>query len=457
MGAWKEAILGGLYAGSTANQANASKDASKAQVDSVNQGIDFQRESRDIARQDLQPYSDMGKESINRLQQLAQPGGTQPAPQINWLSLNPATQGITGTYGGDRYENGRIVQNTPVSNQPSGSEYGDMREGVTLNPNYDASYQDFNRDTEFTGTVDQLDANTRFDANVQDINRDTEFRADPRRVYNDAEANVQDRFNEAADVVSDQVSARQAAKGKLGSGNTLVDLFRENTMLKEGLTQNEFGRLRRLEDRDRMNLAQDAQIFGDNQSRELQDADFNRGSELARAGLFDQNFNRDVRFNDANRLNTLANANLFNQNYGRDMAKAGFNQGAEQLREQNANNNFVRNMDVAGLNRNEIAMKDALKGADFNRNLNLVNMGQASAAGQAATTNNAGNSIANLYGQQGNAIAAGKIGSANAYTGGVNNLTSLAGLYMGIPPTATKTINTNQPMSTPQDFYKYFV
>ncbi len=429
-------IIGASTVYAAKKGSDAAKDGAKAQVEAADKGIEFQRESRDIARQDLQPYSDMGKESINRLQQLAQPGGTQPAAPINRLSLNPATQGITGTYGGDRYENGRRVQNTPVSNQPSGSEYGDMREGVTLNPNYDANYQDFNRDTEFTGTVDQLDANTRFDANVQDINRDTEFRADPRRVYNDAEANVQDRFNEAADVVSDQVSARQAAKGKLGSGNTLVDLFRENTMLKEGLTQNEFGRLRRLEDRDRMNLAQDAQIFGDNQSRELQDADFNRGSELARAGLFDQNFNRDVRFNDANRLNTLANANLFNQNYGRDMAKAGFNQGAEQLRERNANNNFARNMDLAGLNRNEIAMKDALKGADFNRNLNLVNIGQASAAGQAATTNNAGNSIANLYGQQGNAIAAGKIGSANAYAGGVNNLAGLAGLYMGIPPTS---------------------
>jgi len=331
----------------------AAKEGAKAQVEAADKGVELQRESRDIARQDLQPYSDMGKESINRLQQLAQPGGTQSAPQINRISLNPATKGITGTYGGERYENGRIVQNTTATN-PSGTEYGDMREGVTLDPNF--SYD--------------------------------------RKVYDDsAGGTVDERFNEAADVVADQVSARQAAQGKLGSGNTLVDLFRENTMLKEGLTQGRYNRLRGLEDRDRMNINQDSNLF---------------------------------------------------------------------------NNDFVRNMDVAGLNQREIAMKDGLKGAEFNRNLNLVKMGQASAAGQAATTTNAGNSIANLYGQQGNAIAAGKIGSANAYAGGVNNLAGLAGLYayydVNKKPqtTTTKTINTDQPMGLPmstpsQDFYKYFV
>ncbi len=253
---------------------DAAKDGAKAQVEAADKGIEFQRESRDIARQDLQPYSNMGKESINRLQQLAQPSDTQ-----------------------------------------------DFRAGVTLDPNF--SYD--------------------------------------RKVYDDSVGGtVDERFNEAAGVVADQVSARQAAKGKLGSGNTLVDLFRENTMLKEGLTQGRYNRLRGLEDRDRMNINQDSNMF---------------------------------------------------------------------------NNDFVRNMDVAGLNRNEIAMKDALKGADFNRNLNLVKMGQASAAGQAATTSAAGNSIADLYTQQGNATAAGKIGSANAIAGGINNLTGLAGLYMGMPKT----------------------
>lgn len=349
-------IATAALAGSTVYAANkgskAAKEGAKAQVEAADKGVEFQRESRDIARQDLQPYSDMGKESINRLQQLA--GGTQPAPQINRISLNPATKGITGTYGGDRYENGRIVQNTMASNQPSGTEYGDMREGVTLDPNF--SYD--------------------------------------RKVYDDSVGGtVDERFNEAAGVVADQVSARQAAKGKLGSGNTLMDLFRENTMLKEGLTQGRYNRLRGLEDRDRMNINQDSNMF---------------------------------------------------------------------------NNDFVRNMDVAGLNQREIAMKDGLKGADFNRNLNLVNIGQASAAGQAATTTSAGNSIANLYGQQGNAVAAGKIGSANAYAGGVNNLAGLAGLYAyydvnkkPVTTETTETINTNQPMglpiSTPQDFYKYFV
>lgn len=56
---------------------------------------------------------------------------------------------------------------------------------------------------------------------------------------------------------------------------------------------------------------------------------------------------------------------------------------------------------------------------------NAVNMGQSSAAGQANTTLSTGNAISDLYTQQGNAIAAGKVGGANARQQGVNNLINL--------------------------------
>lgn len=62
---------------------------------------------------------------------------------------------------------------------------------------------------------------------------------------------------------------------------------------------------------------------------------------------------------------------------------------------------------------------------------NAVNMGQSSAAGQANTALSTGNSIADLYTQKGNAIAAGKVGAANARQQGVNNILDLGSRLFG--------------------------
>lgn len=52
----------------------------------------------------------------------------------------------------------------------------------------------------------------------------------------------------------------------------------------------------------------------------------------------------------------------------------------------------------------------------------FVNMGQAAAAGQATATQQSGNAITDLITQQGNALASGQVGAANARAGGIQNL-----------------------------------
>lgn len=69
-----------------------------------------------------------------------------------------------------------------------------------------------------------------------------------------------------------------------------------------------------------------------------------------------------------------------------------------------------------------------------NQLLNAIQIGQSSAAGQANTALNTGNSLSDLSTQRGNALAAGQIGQANAQTGAWNSLlgagASLGGAYL---------------------------
>ena len=62
-----------------------------------------------------------------------------------------------------------------------------------------------------------------------------------------------------------------------------------------------------------------------------------------------------------------------------------------------------------------------------NQLFNAVNLGQSSAAGQANTSLQTGNSLSNLITGQANALASGTIGAANARQQGINNLLSLGG------------------------------
>ena len=534
---------------------DAAKDAARAQGQAAESGMGFARESRDMARRDLDPYNQMGLRAMNRLEQLAggsprqagrptrlgsAPPGAIPssvggrtftnAPSAALTAQPPRSTGI----GMDMYGMTPMPRPAPAPNQDSSSrsarnaamlfakrsptgadvrrgptkgaesdphaitrriprlqdlrdpgrerdtvrmqpvkekrgidgsdvwrgptkggavtetpdewylpgDDGEFRQGVRLRPQYRSNLQDFNRSGDFQGNIQDLSADTQFNpADTPQRELRTDFQADPRRVYDEASSRVDRRFQDASDVMADQVSSRAAARGKLGSGNTLQDLFRENVMLREGMEQSEFDRLRRLEDRDRMDLSQDESIFANNLARNLAATQSDRQGTALDAQIFGENFGRGVTANESNRLNELARAGMFGDNYNRAMAGADFNRQNEQLRERTFNNNFARNLDVAGLNRQETTLRDALKGADFNRNLSLVNLGQASAAGQAGHAQSTGNTVADLYTQQGNASAAGRIGSANAITGGLNNLAGIAGWYsqqQQPPPVATQ-------------------
>lgn len=59
---------------------------------------------------------------------------------------------------------------------------------------------------------------------------------------------------------------------------------------------------------------------------------------------------------------------------------------------------------------------------NVNQRFNMATMGQNAAAGQGTMTMQAGNTISDLMTQQGNALAAGQIGAANAHTQGLQSL-----------------------------------
>lgn len=67
----------------------------------------------------------------------------------------------------------------------------------------------------------------------------------------------------------------------------------------------------------------------------------------------------------------------------------------------------------------------------FNWMNQLVSNSQNAAAGQGAAIAGAGNNISDLYGQGGNALAAGGIGAANAYSQGASNVAGIAGAIIG--------------------------
>lgn len=104
----------------------------------------------------------------------------------------------------------------------------------------------------------------------------------------------------------------------------------------------------------------------------------------------------------------------------------------------------------AGSGGTEIAMAEALaplymqrQGQLFEQNFNARNQGynqlnqyianaQNAAAGQGAATAATANNVTDLLGQGGNALAAGGIGAANAYSQGASNVAGIGGMLAGL-------------------------
>lgn len=78
-------IDGGDVTGS--NAAKASKQASQTQSQALDRGIELQRETRDLARDDLAPFRQFGADQINPLLELLNPQG-----QADYLNANPLFQ-----------------------------------------------------------------------------------------------------------------------------------------------------------------------------------------------------------------------------------------------------------------------------------------------------------------------------------------------------------------------------
>ena len=125
-----------------------------------------------------------------------------------------------------------------------------------------------------------------------------------------------------------------------------------------------------------------------------------------------------------------------------------FQVASEVLSDDIAGRNAARGKLGSGETLNDLFRENALLGeslfnSDFNRRFNALNLGQASAAGQANTAVTTGANVGETLLQQGNAIAAGEVGKANAVSSGVNNLISLAGtagLFDKKAPNQTTTV-----------------
>lgn len=77
--------VAGIYGAN--KSAKAAKSAANAQAQSGAESVAFQRESRDMARADLQPFRAFGQSNIGALQQLLTPQG-----QYDYLQSNPLFQ-----------------------------------------------------------------------------------------------------------------------------------------------------------------------------------------------------------------------------------------------------------------------------------------------------------------------------------------------------------------------------
>ncbi len=69
-------------------------------------------------------------------------------------------------------------------------------------------------------------------------------------------------------------------------------------------------------------------------------------------------------------------------------------------------------------------LSERFRSSRFNELLSLATLGQSSAAGQAATGTQASRDVSNLLVGQGDVRAAGRVGSANAFATGINELGS---------------------------------
>jgi hypothetical protein len=121
-------------------------------------------------------------------------------------------------------------------------------------------------------------------------------------------------FGSASNVMARQVGANNAARGKLGSGNTLMDLFRENANLGESMKSNMYNRA----------------LTTENYKQNLTSNAFNRMSTLADTGI--------NALNNQTILGTNAVSNINNLRGGGAAAQAAGIIGSQNAKNAGMNN-----------------------------------------------------------------------------------------------------------------------
>jgi hypothetical protein len=82
--------VGGLFGGG-ADEADAARNAADAQLKSTREAIEFQEETRDLAREDLAPFRDAGESALPQLQNLV----NNPQAQLDFVQNNPFFDALT--------------------------------------------------------------------------------------------------------------------------------------------------------------------------------------------------------------------------------------------------------------------------------------------------------------------------------------------------------------------------
>jgi hypothetical protein len=295
--------MGKLWDGLTGKtQAKAANKASSDQLQATREGIDAQRQFLDTIRGDLAPYRDFGANQLPEIQNAL--AGFDS-------SINDYDNRLTGFDNRVNQFDGRVNQ--------------------------------------FDNYVDQFGGQVnRFDSQVSDLDR---FINDPTQQLNYVQNNP--FFSALANDAQNRLLNVQAARGKLGTGDTPAALQNQLMLMGNDLVQ---------------------QLIGNRQQ--------SLGNRQQSLGNYQQQL--------GNRQQSLSN---------RQQSLGNFQQG------------LGNRLGSIGLRQNAIGQRQ-----------NFATMGQNAAAQTGSATQGASNSISDLITQGGNAMAAGRIGAANAQSQGMNNL-----------------------------------
>lgn len=172
--------------------------------------------------------------------------------------------------------------------------------------------------------------------------------------------------------------------------------------------------------------AQNAGTYGINQQAQAQQYGQQANTYAQNLGTYQQNFSNAFNVNQANNAGALGNYQA--------QVQAALGQGNLALGYQNSNNSYALGQGSLGLQQQGQNFNQglALNQNSWNQNYQLANLGNPGAP----NSQGYGVDQGSVYGQIGNANAAGQVGAGNAWNQGLGNISNLAGqtaAYYGNP------------------------